>query len=135
MSECCPTCRHTFDIFHLMRDIARNTRFLHYFSSRVLLLKTPFFIRDVISDKAHFCITIYLLLMVFNNYILSVSIDQPVTLYTIIILFVLMYVTIIHVHICTWLVCDLNQSACSAEMKMSSIIMTACIRITVPYSG
>ena len=53
MSECCPTCRHTFDIFHLMRDIARNTRFLHYFSSRVPLLKMPFFIRDVISDKAY----------------------------------------------------------------------------------
>ena len=51
--------------------------------------------------------------MVFNNYILSVSIDQPVTLYTIV--FVLMYVTIIHVHICTWLVCDLNQSACNAD--------------------
>ena len=71
--------------------------------------------------------------MVFNNYILSVGIDQPVTLYTIV--FVLMYVTIIHVHICTWLVCDLNQSACNAEMKMSSIIMTVCIRIIIPYSG
>ena len=31
--------------------------------------------------------------MVFNNYVLSVGIDQPVTLYTIV--FVLMYVTII----------------------------------------
>ena len=33
------------------------------------------------------------------------------------------------------LVCDLNQSACNAEMKMSSILMTACIRIIIPYSG
>ena len=59
--------------------------------------------------------------MVFNNYILSVGIYQPVTLYNIV--FVLMYVTIIYVHMCTWLVCDLNQSACNAEMKMSSIII------------
>ena len=73
--------------------------------------------------------------MVFNNYILSVGIDQLVTLHTIV--FVLMHVTIINVHmyICMWLVCDLNQSACNAEMKMSSIIMTACIRIIIQYSG
>ena len=42
MSECCPTCHHTFNIFHLMRDIAQNTRFLHYFSTCVPLLKTSF---------------------------------------------------------------------------------------------
>ena len=72
--------------------------------------------------------------MVFNNYTLSVGIDQPVTLYTIVFVLI-MYVMIIYVHICMWLVCDLNQSACNAEMKMSSIIMTACIRIIIPYSG
>ena len=53
MLYCCPTCRHIFNIFRLKRDILRNTRILHYFSSRVPLLKTPFFIRDVILDKAH----------------------------------------------------------------------------------